>query len=65
MTLLFKTIVYAILILLLAVSWALVAFAVTNSWAAGNAAFWITAVLSLLAWMVDELVGPKQRKKGA
>ncbi len=55
MSLLFKTIGHAILILLLAVVWALIAFAVTNSWAAGNAAFWITAVLCLLAFLIDEM----------
>ncbi len=64
MSLILRAIGQAMLILMLAGVWALVAFAVTNSWAVGNAAFWVTAVLSLLAWMIDELVGPKRRKKG-
>ena len=65
MTLLFKTIGHATLIFLLAMVWALIAFAATKSWTAGNAAFWITVVLCLLAFLVDELLGPSSRKKRA
>ncbi len=65
MSLILKTIGHAILILLLAVVWALVAFAATKSWSAGNAAFWITAVLCLLAFLIDEKAALKKRKKRA
>ncbi len=65
MSLILKAIGRGILILLLAIVWALIAFAVTNSWTAGNAAFWITAVLCLLAFLIDEKVALKKRKKRA
>ncbi len=65
MTLILKAIGRGILILLLAVVWALGAFAATKSWSAGNAAFWITAALCFLAFLADELAGLKKRKERA
>ncbi len=60
----FKAVGYAVLILLLAIVWALIMFAMTHSWAAGDVVFWVTAAVNYAAFFIEEL-GPKKRKKEA